>query len=314
MISLGAVALGLVSFVLPACAQQYAAPIPFRLLSDPAYLPMQDQWYGLSAFDASDRSADVYDSANTKTATRRGWENEIVQELGYGITNDLAIHVQDSYVPYDKTKTEFTAGGYSDSNNTGFRDPEIGLTWRALDQVNQPVSVDVIANYRMNVIDARPDDVAQGGQSGQFGLAVSKVMPMFTIYGQALAEWYGTQSQSGANFVRQASYWDYLLNLQTQTRITRRFSFNAGVGYVFANSAQIQNFGTGVTHITDPGNGLKLDAALNYAVMPDVVVSLTYDYARDNTGKELFVVPALDTLSRNHDENQIGVKFAYDTP
>lgn len=315
-IILGAAALGLVSFAFPASAQ-YAAPIPFRLLSDPAYLPMQGQWYGSSAFDMAERSADVFDSTNTKTATRDGWEDEIVQVLGYGITNDLSVNVQDSYVPYDKGKDTFTAGGLSEHERSGFHDPAIGLTWRALDQANQPVNLDLIANYRMNLINARSTNVAEGGQSGQFGLAVSKVMPMFTIYGQALAEWYGTQSQFNpvsTNFVREASYWDYLLNLQTQTRITHRFSFNAGIGYVFANSAQVQNFGTGVTHITDPGNGLKLNAALNYAVMHNVVASLTYDYTRDNTDKELFATPALDTSLRNHNDNQIGVKFAYDTP
>ena len=315
-IILGAAALGLVSFAFPACAQ-YAAPIPFRLLSDPAYLPMQGQWYGTSEFDMSDSSGDVYDSTGAKTATRKGWENEIDQELGYGITNDLDVRIGDSYVPYEKTKDDFTAGGFTDHDKNGFRDPKVGVTWRALDQVNNPVNVDLIANYRMNLIDARTDNVAEGGQAGQFGLAVSKVMPMFTIYGQALAEWYGAQSEfnpASTNFAREASYWDYLLNLQTQTRLSNRFSFNAGIGYVFANSATVQDFGTGVSHITDPGDGLRLNAALNYAVMPNVVTSLTYAYARDNTDKQLFATPALDTFLRNHSDNQVGVKFAYDTP
>jgi opacity protein-like surface antigen len=316
-IILGAAALGVLSFALPACAQQYAAPIPFRPLSDPAYLPVQGQWYGTTAFDMSESSGDLYDSTGARTATRKGWEDVTDQELGYGITDDLDVRIGDSYVPYEKAKDEFTGGGSAEHDKSGFRDPHIGLTWRALDQAHYPVNVDLIGDYRMNLLSARTTNVAEGGQSGAFGLAVSKVMPVFTIYGQALAQWYGAQSEfnpASTNFAREASYWDYLLNLQTQTRFSSRFSFNVGAGYVFANSATVQNFGTGVTHIADPGNGWKLNAALNYAVTPNVVASLTYDYGHDNTNKQIFATPALDTFLRNHTDNQVGVKFAYDSP
>jgi opacity protein-like surface antigen len=316
-IVLGAAALGLVSFALPACAQEYAAPIPFRILSDPAYLPMQDQWSGSTAFDWAERSANEFDSTGAQTFSRHAWQDAIVQELEYGVTDDLAVRIQDTYVAFDKRKDDFTAGGFTDHSETGFQDPQIGVTWRAWDQVDRPVNVDLLADYRMNVIQAQTNNVAEGGQSGDVGLAVSKVMPGFTIYGKMLADWYGTQSELDPltpSFVRESSYWDYSLDLDTQTRLTELLSFNAGIGYVFANNAMVRNLTASVNHISEPGNGLSLNAALNYAVQPNVVVSLTYAYNHADTDKELYATPASDTFLRNHAANTVGVKFAYDTP
>jgi hypothetical protein len=318
VIALSAAALGMASFSLSASAQEYAAPIPFRLLSDPAFLPVQGQWYGSSAFDMSERNGDVYDSTNTQTAVRKGWEDAITQELQYGITNDLAVSLSDTYVPYDKSKEDHASGVTTENERSGFHDPVLGVTWRAIDQANRsPVSVDLLGTYQANLIDARTDNVAEGGQSGQVGAAISKVMPGFTVYGKALAEWYGSQSEfnsATSDFAREQSYWDYLVDLDTQTRLNDLFSINAGIGYVFANSAGVANVTSGVSHLADPGNGLRLNAALNYAVIPNMVASLTYNYARDNTDKELFATPASDTFLRDHDDNQFGVKLAYVTP
>jgi hypothetical protein len=317
LIALGAAALGLASFAFPACAQQYGAPIPFRFLSDPAYLPVQNQWYGSTSFDISQSSGDLYDSAGIKTATRKGWADEITQELEYGITNDFAVRIDDTYVPYQKQKDEFS-GGATDHDRSGFHDPSVGVTWRVVDEANRaPVNVDLLADYKPNLIDARTNNVAEGGQSGEFGAAISKVMPGFTIYGKAAADWYGQQSEfnpTNAAFVREESYWDYLVDLDTQTRLNDLFSINAGIGYVFANSARLSNVTTGIDHIADTGNELKLDAALNYQISPNVVAGLTYNYQRDNTDKEIFALPASDTYLRNHDDNQFGVKFDYATP
>jgi hypothetical protein len=319
MIALGAAALSLVSFAVPASAQEYAPSIPFRLLSDPAYLPMQGQWYGSTGFDISESHADAYDSAGARTATRKGWEDEFTQELEYGITNDIAVRVSDSYAPYDKHKDAFAAGGFSDSGRSGFHDPSVGVTWRVIDQANRnPLNLDLLADYKANLIDARTNNVAEGGQSGEFGAALSKVMPGFTVYGKAVADWYGTQSQfnpATSDFVREESYWDYLVDLDTQTRLNDLFSIDAGIGYVFANNARVANFTSGVNHIAEPGDGLKLNAALNYQVVPNTLVaSLTYDYRRDNTGQQIYALPASDTFLRNHDDNQFGVKLDYVMP
>ena len=316
---LGAIALGLVSFAVPAYAQEYAAPIPFRFLSDPAYLPLQGQVFGSTSYDISQTNGDEYDSTGTKTATRKGWRDEITQELEYGVTNDFTVRLGDSYVPFDKSKNEPVGGGATDRDKSGFTDPSVGVTWRVIDQANHgPVNVDLLADYKANFIDSRTDNVGQGGQSGEIGAAVSKVMPGFTIYGKAVADWYGDQSEFNpvnTNFTRTQSYWDYLVDLDTQTRLNDLFSINAGIGYVFANSARVANITTSVDHIAQPGDGLKLNAALNYQVIPNALVaSLTYDYTRDNTTKELYTAPAADTALRDHDDNTFGVKLAYTTP
>ena len=318
VIALGAAALGLVAFAVPAVAQEYAPPIPLRLLTDPAYLPVQNQWFGLSAFSMSDSTSDTYNAAGDKTATHKGWEDEITQELEYGVTNDFAVRISDTYSPYNKTKSEFAVGGFSDRDRSGFADPSIGVTWRAIDQANgSGLNLDALADYKPNLISARTTNLARGGQSGDFGLAVSKVMPRFTIYGEALAEWYGgssTLDPADANFTRTGSYWDYLLNLQTQTRLSNLFSFNAGVGYVFANNARVADITSAVDHTAQRGDGLKLNAALNYFVAPRIVASVTYDYTHDNTTDDIYALPASNTSLRNQSDNRFGVKFTYDTP
>ncbi|HEY1836307.1 MAG TPA: hypothetical protein VGG36_01515 [Rhizomicrobium sp.] len=319
MIVLGAVALGVASFALPASAQEYAPPIPFRLLSDPAYLPMQGQWYGSSSFSLAQGGSDEYDSTGAKIVTHRHWDDEISQELEYGITDEFALDVADTYDPFDKHKDEAAGGGFSDNDKSGFHDPSVGVTWRVIDQAShQPVSLDLLANYTANLIAAQTTNVAEGGQSGEFGAAVSKVMPGSTIYGKLAADWYGDQSQfnpANGNFIREQSYWDYLVDLETQTRLSDLFSINAGAGYIFANNARVMNLTSGIDHMAEPGDGLKLDAALNYLIVPyPVVVSLTYDYRRDDGGQKIFALPVDDTTTRNRDNNTVGVRFVYDTP
>lgn len=319
MIALSAAALGVVSFAIPARAQESGPPIPFRLLSDPAFLPLQDQWYGSTSFVLAQDGGDEYNAAGVQTVTHKHWEDEITKELEYGITNDFAVRVADSYDPFDKHKDEFTAGGVSDRDKSGFHDPSVGVTWRVIDQANrQPVSVDLLADYKPNLISARTDNVAEGGQSGEFGAAVSKVMPGFTIYGKAAADWYGNQSQLNSmngNFTREESYWDYLVDLNTQTRLNDLFSINAGAGYIFANNARVANITTGIDHTAEPGDGLTLNAALNYQIAPyPVVASLTYDYRHDEMGQQIFALLASDTSTRDHSDNRFGVRFDYVTP
>jgi hypothetical protein len=321
MTRLGAMAFGLFSLAVPATAyaQYPAAAIPLRLLSDPAYLPYQGQLYGSSAFSMSESSGDRYDSTGAEISRDKGWQDTITQELEYGITNDLALRIGDSYVPFDKDKDTFTAGGFADRKSDGFTDPSIGLTWRMIDQAhNSPLNFDLLADYSPNMIGARTTNLARGGQTADVGAAISEVMPHFTVYGKALAEWNGQQGEYNplsTDFTRMASRWDYLLDLDTQTRFNQWLSFNAGVGYVFAGNARVANLTTGVDHTLEPGDGLKLDAALNYQLVPNTfVASLTYDYRRDNTTDTVFAIPTSDTSLHNRTDNTFGVKFDYLLP
>jgi hypothetical protein len=308
--------------ITPSAFAQELGTDPLRILSDPAFLPIAGQWYGNTDYAYDTSSFNVFDSTDTQIASVRVHANRIHQLFEYGITDDLSVHIGDTYDPSVDRRRELPGGVTRDISSSGFTDPNIGLIYRALDQSRENVNLDFTADYLPDMFSAKqgsPDNdgsVASGGQAVHLSAAVSRVMPSFTILGRFSANWNGRRNieDAGGSKLRTGeSFWDYTLGLETQTRFTDRLALNANLSYDFNQDQRFTDTGTGLVHTSQPGNVTDLGLALNYHLVPNRIVGgLTYDHLWHQDGKDVYAAdPTLDTFRRNQDENVYGVRLAY---
>jgi hypothetical protein len=110
---------------------------------------------------------------------------------------------------------------------------------------------------------------------------------------------------------REGQYWLYILGLNTQTRLTDRFSVNCGMEYYFPD---IQKF-----HVADGvsndvwGSYMSIDTAFNYQIIPNkLVAALTYSYVPTNSVKIKHSNPGRDNEDLNElYGNMVGVRLQY---
>ena len=76
---------------------------------------------------------------------------------------------------------------------SGWEDPSIGLTYRLVDQKDQPFILDFLGHYSPDAFSSRAaingEDatVARGGDEADFGLAIARETRFFTIRGSVTA-------------------------------------------------------------------------------------------------------------------------------
>lgn len=293
-----------------------------RFLSDPAWLPLAGQFDGSTSFTMSESRGNTYDSTGTLASHFYDQSERLSQKIGYGITDDVSVDLGISYLPFDKVNRYPVGGGQIVRESSGFTDPSIGVTWRAIEQGASPVNFDVFGSYSPDWIGATAGtglshgSEGRGGQEGEVGLAVSHVMPVFTIYGSAGANFIGRRDvfnpATGTSVLR-SSATSWTVALDTQTRFNDALSFNAGIGETFGHDRTTIIGPTGVEHLGDPGNRTDLHLAANYSFIPQTLVgSLTYAHAFDGTSRDVFpATPANDTSTRGRQANAWGVRLAY---
>jgi hypothetical protein len=304
---------------LPAFAQTAGAD-PARAFTDPNYLPTEGLVYGTTGYSYGSLDGHVFDSAGAERDSFTVTTNTIAQSFGYGVTDDVAIRLSDTYVPLATHTSDPVGGPSRSSDRSGLTDPEIGATWRVIDEQSNPVLVDLFANYAPDLISAtaatqaHDGSAARGGQAGAVGVALGREWADFGIRGTASADWLGSreiEDNSSHITSREGSSWDYNLDLTSQARLDNQFSCNFGAGYTFRQSFDVTK-GPGTTFTTHPGDFGNLHASVNYQLTPDASASLLYqfnDYADRTT--DHVALPVLDTTTRDRKENVVGVQFDY---
>jgi hypothetical protein len=296
-----------------------------RIVSDPLYLPLQGQIYGETGYTYGSTSQDVFDSTGTRTDTTDIHLNQLSQKILYGLTDDLALNFDWAYDLSRDATRHIVGDGDVTRSASGWTDPEFGLTYRVMDQRDNPLTLDLRADYSPDAFPAKsatPDDegtVARGGQMADFGATLGHEGPMFTIAAKFDALWLDTRNvlnQSSGDITRTDSLWNYRLGLDTQTRLTDAISFNAGVGHTFTNTGTVFSETTGLEHFSEGGDVTDLTAALNYQFVPNTVVaSLEYRHNFYQDTRNLFPTSPTDNTSiRNKDENLVGVTMRYVMP
>ncbi len=290
-------------------------PISMRIISDPLYLPLKGQFYGSTEYDFSRNSYSQDNYLGKEYAYDKSDTNEVSQDLEYGLTDDLTLRFYDEF--QDDRRYVAGEGEYL---FIGFINPEFGATYRMIDQKQYPVDVDLIANYYPDVFSekaATPDKtgtVASGGQKITLREAVGREMRNLTIQGFVEVEYQGkekTEILADDRDAEDKASWAYVFGLNTQIRITDRFSVNFGGAYTVANNMDYTS-STGLSGIHVPADYSDFDTSLNYQFIPDRLVgSLTYTRNVDDDRKYLYANVVHDEIDRKYSQDIFGIKFSY---
>jgi hypothetical protein len=297
-------------------------PDASRILSDPLYLPLQGQLAGMTQYTYSVNTGHEDNALGVPLDSFDIHTNRIFQSFTYGITDDLALGLSDSYDPSRDRSVMLTGGGTTQHDSSGFSDPTVSATWRVLDQNTNPLSLDLLASYTPDLIDSETasptsdGSVARGGQELSFGAGLGHETRDFTIRAGLNADWYGPRKvddASGAPVSSLGSFWDYTAGLSTQTRLSDRISLDVGADYVFGQNANLVNHSSGIDFTSQTGNVASLRLGLNYTFVPNrLVIGATYSYDMYGTSRNSSAgTPAADTSVRDQKANIVGAKLDY---
>jgi hypothetical protein len=299
-------------------------PDSTRYLTDPNYMPFAGQIYGYSDYAHSWTNGDSLNASGDQTSSFKVNTDTLTQFLSYGLTDDLEINGAIHYDPNSDRRINFANGTQSTRDSSGFSDPTFGVQWRVLNEGPYPFDLDVFGNYTPNTFDAKnasaTDDgtIARGGQWGTVGAALGYVTPQFSLRGVFDANIYGNSNTfdlTTGDALRTQGYTDYVVALNSQTRLNPLFSVNAGIQHTFASNQNVFNGTTDVTHLTEPGNTTDLHAALNYNLIPDqTVVSLNYAHFFYGDNQSIYANPASDSSTHNRSGDTLGVQVTYVLP
>src|SRR5579872_318494 len=171
---------GIVFSLLPLGAMAFNfKPDTFRVVSDPAYLPLGGQLFGSSEYTYAMTGSNTDNSLGNLKSANQTLSNTITQLWEFGLTSDFTLRASDSYVGSTST-TSPPNGTQTTTHSEGFNDPTFSVIWRALDQQDHPLNWDFQAAYAPNLFNAQSADasesgtVARGGDTEAFGTALSQ--------------------------------------------------------------------------------------------------------------------------------------------
>lgn len=262
------------SFSCPALCLDFT-PDGSRIVSDPSYLPLQNQIFGSTEYGYSHEwGKESIDFVGLYRSNTFNNEMHLVRQyFSYGISDALSINMSEDY--------QFKSG-----NNSDFTNPNFATRWRVFDQLdNKLLNWDLAVNYSPNVRSGTQGASISGGDSGGISTALSYKTKDLTLYGSATIDFLdGTKTQHPYGFyVSNNASNNYILALNTQTRIDDRWSVNAGITEVVRSN---QNFTQGVnfsnfnfTYINKLYDTTTLNTAINYHVVPNrLVTSIKYSH------------------------------------
>jgi hypothetical protein len=304
-----------------AAAAEDFTPISDRILSDPAFLPLKGQIYGESSYNYGDTQSQNFNAGGANLSSTRRTLNTLTQTFAFGVTDRLSINVSEAYGFSGNVKVTSPAGVRS-IGQSGWDDPAFGLTYRLVDQKQQPFMLDVFGHYSPDAfsssaaINGEDATIARGGAAADFGLAIARETRFFTLRGSVTANYYDSSTQQTASpqrgYANTSSYWAPTLGLQTQTRLTNRLSANVNASYTFNGSPTVSNNVPYLFHKEDIGNTADVGVSLNYHLIPNRLVgSVNYNHTfRDHTN---VIYPQDVALDGYHwgTTNDVGVSLRY---
>ena len=304
---------------------QNAAPDATRIVSDPLYLPYTGEFLGTTGYSYGTTTQQTFDSTGTRTNSSRININTITQELEYGVTDDFIVRANWDYLPSRDVTRDPVGGTRTSRSSSGFDDPGFGLTYRVLDQRDNPFMLDLTADYSPDAFPSKTattiDDgtVARGGQMFDIGGRIGHVGPVFTVAMTFDAQYLdrrNTLNQNTGDFTVTDPFWNYTLGVATQTRLTDQFSFNVGAGHTFNPHSDVMNDSTGIEHFSHIGDSSNINASLNYHFIPNRLVgSVDYRHNFYDTTQNIYpTVPTSDNSIRGKNEDVVGVSLRYVMP
>lgn len=311
-------------FVIIVFASQASAldftPDASRALSDLAYLPKQNQCTSTTNFSYTKTTGDIYDYFGAQKSSFTTTSSLLSQTYADGITDDLTLRITAAYGKTNVTDNLAT-GTNTSSVAYGLDDPVLEMVWRALDQDDHALNWDMIISYAPDLVPAiaasatQVGSVARGGQALAVGTAFSYKTRDFTAYLDGSAT-YLSRKEVSDNINTITTYnsnWQYILSLNTQTRLNGVLAINAGMTETVHNYVRGTNDTTQIVFDNKVGNQTTFNAALVYNIIPNkVVTTLTYNHEIFSNGSiDYLTQPSLNTNTKTKSANAIGARLQY---
>ena len=241
------------------------SPDTTRYLSDPSFLPNKGQLESVTTYSYGNTNEDWRRISGVVGQHYLGISNSANQGFYYGITDRLRIGGSASYSE-TKDKDTYLNGSPNENTSYGFSNPNFNLTYRAIDQVSAPVSVDGLVYYT-------PGIVQNGSQSGGSEILVSREMKSLTV-----------QVFGGANYFDPtdsafSSNWQYFGGIADQLRISPHWAVNFGTDFTKSTGYRYNNLTTGIAYTEHHDFNSQPYATLQYAIYPNrIVVGAKYSH------------------------------------
>ncbi len=266
-----------------------------RYLADPAFLPLAGQVYGETSFGYRELSEDrtvpglgTYPHSSVR-------DTLFGQQLAYGITDRISVSATLNFQE-SRIKDSYPFGAY-DFYAHGFNNPILGATYRAVQQGDIPVSVDIAASYSPDSFAARATSLANGGTTASGGQAagmqvlVSREMRSLTVQAYGAATYYGEQNRQVSldnSTTRFGSSWRYDFGLRSQARLFDGFFVDAGAGVSGNTDVTVSDPAEQLAYTGSLAPTLSVQLGAGYHLIPNRLV-LSAEYDRDYLGEESMV-------------------------
>ena len=238
------------------------------------------------------------------------------------MTDAFSLNLGADYTFGSSSHVNLANGGGNTTDRNGFQDPTFGATYRLMDPRNQPYSLDLFGHYSPDLVDARTADptedatAGRGGDAFDFGAALGHQTRAFTIQGIVKGEYIGRRKIDNrliGDTTKSSGYWIPSVGVATQTRLSDRFSINAGADYNFNGNTHVIDEDTGVEHALRQGDFQTVNVALNYHFIPNTLVgSLNYHHTFfGKTDSRFPADPTMDYLIDNKSGDTVGAGLTY---
>ena len=246
-----------------------------RILSDPLYLPMKGQVFGMTAYTFDTPSGDNF-KAGTSTGSFKASDNLVDQTLAYGVTNDLTIRMSLGYGVNERDSTAAATGDVTTGQSKGFNDPTFSATFR-VDKSRSPLILDLTGSYSPDAFASIASGGVGEGSMGRGGRtlasrspSVARRSPLRSRPRPARPTW-GSRSPNCCQTARPRIR--CALELQRRPRVAdqvypprvaqrRRWISTAG-------NYGVSNIDNGNARTYAPPSTRSLDLALNYQFSPN---------------------------------------------
>lgn len=289
------------------------SPDTTRYLSDPSFIPLKGQLTSGTTYGFQRTSENAFRGGNPEAVgVKINW-NTIEQGFTYGITDRLSINTSMSFEQKRETDSYPYIGDYKFYSD-GFTNPSFGVTYRSVDQTSSPVSIDIGGTYTPDLLPARlasseqAGTVASGGQVVGAFVAASRETKSFTVLTSISANYFGDQRAtvvSDDSVEKTGAHYGYSWALKTQTRLSDRFSVDAGLSLSQTTGYRQSNAQEGYTDTERHGLTTNPYVALNTFIVPNrIYVGLAYDHYWYGDAKRENVQGTSPVVWKNQDANQ----------
>lgn len=257
-----------------------------RSISDLMYFPRAGTVFvgtSISYISTSGESNYDYGFAKLNYYELEGTSTDVDIGVAYGITDFLAVSISGSYT-IDSTG-EYTYGPASVNEgetekykSDGFSDPVISIDYRALEQKDSPIILDLFLSYSPKVIEredassTKKGNVGKGGHEFEGGLEIGRKFTRYSL-SLSLSYEYGTKREykdlSDNHEMEEEGGNDFTASLSFQYLFTEELYANLGIFYFLTSKEEYRDKESSWEGSTESYSSFGFGVDAGYEIIPE---------------------------------------------